>query len=135
MSFLKKNFWTLSCLVLLIAMGMCGDAWADGNSLMKTAQRKARNVFTEVKIITFILGGFGLTGVAFAAIMGKVNWKWFAGLAVGLGILGAAGRVQRRLILIRLSAISEQVYLLLCSPENLAKLRGEKARVPKPRAF
>ena len=87
MSFLKKNFWTLSCLVLLIAMGMCGDAWADGNSLMKTAQRKARNVFTEVKIITFILGGFGLTGVAFAAIMGKVNWKWFAGLAVGLGIL------------------------------------------------
>lgn len=93
MSFLKKNFWTLSCLVLLIAMGMCGDAWADGNSLMKTAQRKARNVFTEVKIITFILGGFGLTGVAFAAIIGKVNWKWFAGLAVGLGILGAAGSI------------------------------------------
>ncbi len=93
MSFLKKNFWTLSCLTLLIVMGMCGDAWADGNSLMKTAQRKARNVFTEVKIITFILGGFGLTGVAFAAIMGKVNWKWFAGLAVGLGILGAAGSI------------------------------------------
>lgn len=34
-----------------------------------------------------------MTGVAFAAIMGKVNWKWFAGLAVGLGILGAAGSI------------------------------------------
>ncbi len=51
MSFLKKNFWTLSCLVLLIAMGMCGDAWADGNSLMKTAQRKARNVLPKLRLL------------------------------------------------------------------------------------
>jgi len=95
MSFFKKNFWTLSCLVLLIAMGMCGDAWAttSGSSLMGEAQKKARNVFTEVRTITFILGGFGLVGIAFAAIMGKVNWKWFAGLAVGLAILGAAGSI------------------------------------------
>ena len=93
MSFLKKNFWTLSCLVLLIAMGMCSDAWADGASIMGKAAEKTRNVFDNVKTITFILGGFGLVGIAFAAIMGKVNWKWFAGLAVGLGILGAAGSI------------------------------------------
>lgn len=93
MSFLKKNFWTLSCLVLLIAMGMCGDAWADGASIMDTATIKARNTFDYVKTITFILGGFGLVGIAFSAIMGKVKWTWFAGLAVGLGILGAAGSI------------------------------------------
>ena len=93
MSFLKKNFWTLSCLTLLIVMGMCGDAWADGTSLMGTAQTKTRNVFDNVKTITFILGGFGLVGIAFQAIMGKVKWSWFAGLAVGLAILAAAGSI------------------------------------------
>ena len=93
MSFLKKNFWTLSCLVLLIAMGMCGDAWADGASIMDTAATKARNTFDKVKAITFILGGFGLVGIAYSAIIGKVKWSWFAGLAVGLGILGAAGSI------------------------------------------
>lgn len=94
MKFIKNNFWTLCCLTLVMAMGMCGDAWAiDGKSLMSEAQKKTRNVFSEVKTITFILGGFGLVGVAYSAIIGKINWKWFAGLAVGLAILAAAGSI------------------------------------------
>jgi len=93
MRFVKRNFLTLCCLALLVAMGMCGDAWADGASLMSTAQTKTRNVFDNVKTITFILGGFGLVGIAFQAIIGKVKWTWFAGLAVGLGILAAAGSI------------------------------------------
>lgn len=93
MRFLKRNLLSLCCLTLLVAMGMCGDAWADGASLMTTAQEKTRNVFTSVKTITFILGGFGLVGVAYSAIIGKINWKWFAGLAVGLAILAAAGSI------------------------------------------
>ena len=50
-------------------------------------------IFDNVKTITFILGGFGLVGIAFQAIIGKVKWTWFAGLAVGLGILAAAGSI------------------------------------------
>ena len=61
--------------------------------IMDTAATKARNTFDKVKTITFILGGFGLVGIAFQAVMGKVKWTWFAGLAVGLGILGAAGSI------------------------------------------
>ena len=72
---------------------MCGDAWADGASIMDTAATKARNTFDKVKTITFILGGFGLVGIAFQASIGKVKWTWFAGLAVGLGILAAAGSI------------------------------------------
>ena len=99
MRFFKRNFFTLCCLILLIAMGFCGEAWATsatskgGSSLMSSAQEKTRNVFTNVRTITFILGGFGLVGIAFQAIMGKVKWTWFAGLAVGLAILGAAGSI------------------------------------------
>ena len=72
---------------------MCGDAWADGASIMDTAATKARNTFDKVKTITFILGGFGLVGIAFQAVMGKVKWTWFAGLALGLAILAAAGSI------------------------------------------
>ena len=49
MQFLKRNILTLCCLTLLVAMGLCGDAWADGASLMSTAQTKTRNVFDNVK--------------------------------------------------------------------------------------
>ena len=84
MQFLKRNILTLCCLTLLVAMGLCGDAWADGASLMSTAQTKTRNVFDNVKTITFILGGFGLVGIAFQAIIGKVKWTWFAGLVFWL---------------------------------------------------
>ena len=93
MRFITKNILTLCCLTLIVAMGFCGEAWADGASLMSTAQTKTRNVFDSVKTITFILGGFGLVGIAYSAILGKVKWSWFAGLAVGLALLAAAGSI------------------------------------------
>ena len=34
-----------------------------------------------------------MVGLAFAAIFGKINWKWFASLAVGLAILAAAASI------------------------------------------
>ena len=49
--------------------------------------------FKDFKMIIFVVGGFGLVGIAFQAIFGKVKWTWFAGLAVGLAILAAAGAI------------------------------------------
>jgi len=95
MQFIKKNIWTLAAMVLFVTIAMVGDASAQvtGTSLMTQASKKVSNVFEAVRTIIFILGGFGLVGVAFAAIFGKVNWKWFAALAVGLAILAAANAV------------------------------------------
>ena len=93
MKFFKKNIWTICSWVAVFAL-VAVDAFAvDGNSLMGTAAGKVANVFRNVKTITFILGGFGLVAVAYQAAMGKVNWKWFAGLAVGMALLGAAGAI------------------------------------------
>lgn len=95
MNFLKNNIWTISCVALFMLFGFTEEALAqtDGSSIMGVAQTKARNVFSEIKTIIFIVGGFGLVGLAFAAVFGNVDWKWFAGLATGLAILAAAGAI------------------------------------------
>ena len=93
MNFLKKNIWTFAAVMLVALFGLIEPAAAAGNSVMGIAANKALEAFKATRTIIFIVGGFGLVGIAFAAIFGKLNWKWFAALAVGLGILAAAGAV------------------------------------------
>ncbi|MBR1605400.1 MAG: TrbC/VirB2 family protein [Alphaproteobacteria bacterium] len=96
MKFIKNNFWTIcswAFVLTLIAADSFASAGGAGSSLMTTAQTKMIHIFSSVKTITFIIGGFGLVGIAYQAAIGKVNWKWFAGLAVGLALLAAAGAI------------------------------------------
>ena len=93
MTFLKKNIWTVLSLALVLTLSMFGDASAQQATIISTAQNKALNVFQAVKSIMFIVGGFGLVGLAWAAVFGKVHWKWFAALAFGLAVLAAAGAI------------------------------------------
>lgn len=88
---LKKMF-ILCSLALVFTVVLANASFADAD-LMNTAGAKALKVFQRVKMIIFIVGGFGLVGIAFQAIFGKVKWAWFAGLAVGLAILAAAGAI------------------------------------------
>ena len=97
MKFFKKNIWTICSWIAVFAL-FAADASAQtvsggAKSIMWRAQTKAANVFQAVKTITFIIGGFGLVGIAYQAIIGKVKWSWFAGLAVGLALLAAAGSI------------------------------------------
>jgi hypothetical protein len=92
MKTLKKLF-TLCSLALVFALILTADSFAGNKDLMGVATSKAINVFNHVKMIIFVVGGFGLVGIAFQAIFGKVKWTWFAGLAVGLAILAAAGAI------------------------------------------
>ncbi len=66
---------------------------AEGNSVMELGMNKALTLFVHIRTIIFVVGAFGLVGIAFQAIFGKVKWTWFAGLAVGLAILAAAGAI------------------------------------------
>lgn len=87
---LKKLF---SLLALALVFTVVLTTSSSANGVMETAAGKAVTVFNHIKMIIFIVGGFGLVGIAFQAIFGKVKWTWFAGLAVGLGILAAAGAI------------------------------------------
>lgn len=91
MNFMKKNIFTFAAVMLVAMFGLIEPASAE--SVMGIAANKALAAFKATRTIIFIVGGFGLVGIAFAAIFGKINWKWFAALAVGLGILAAAGAI------------------------------------------
>ena len=94
MKFIKNNIWTICAVALFCMFGFTSEAMATGgSSIMGTATDKARNVFASVKTIIFVVGGFGLVGVAWGAIWGKINWKWFGALAVGLAIVAAAASI------------------------------------------
>lgn len=93
-SFIKNNLMIICCLTLIIMLGSVNSAYAvSSGDLMGTAQGKAVAVFLSVKKIIFVVGGFGLVALAFMAIFGKLDWKKFAMLAVGLAILAAAGAI------------------------------------------
>ena len=91
MSFLRKNIWFLSLVVLVVACLAIPDAFAA--TVFDTANRKASETFKAVKTVIFIVGGFGLVALAFFAVFGKLKWTWFASLAVGLALLAAAGAI------------------------------------------
>lgn len=86
-----KKLFTLLTLALVFTVVLTTSSFANG--VMEVAAGKAVRIFNHIKMIIFVVGGFGLVGIAFQAIFGKVKWTWFAGLAVGLGILAAAGAI------------------------------------------
>ena len=63
------------------------------NDVFGTVLSRMVTTFQNVRSVIFVVGGFGLVGLAFAAIFGKVKWSWLAALAVGLAIVAVAGAV------------------------------------------
>lgn len=76
-----------------IASVVASDAFADAGGALGKITTKAASIFSGVRKIVFVVGGFGLIGLAMAAIFGKIQWKWFGALAVGLVILAIAGSI------------------------------------------
>ena len=66
------------------------NAYADG-AVFTNIQTRLLDAFQNVRNVIFIVGGFGLIGLGFAAIFGKVKWPWLAALACGLAIIALAG--------------------------------------------
>ena len=80
---------------LAIALAFtAGGAFANtDNNVFATITTRMLETFQNSRSVIFILGGFGLIGLGFAAIFGKVQWKWLAALACGLAIVAVAGQI------------------------------------------
>ncbi len=60
------------------------------SDIFATLQSKGQTTFTNVRNITFIVGGFGIIAIAVTAFFGRFNFRTFASLIGGLVILAAA---------------------------------------------
>jgi hypothetical protein len=74
-------------------IGSQGGLAGDQGNVFTVVLDKMLTTFRNVRAVIFVVGGFGLVGLAFAAIFGKVKWSWLAALAVGLAIVAVAGAV------------------------------------------
>ena len=88
---MKKLFSIMAFALIAGIMMWSGDAFA--GDAWSVAFNKVTEAFQNSRKMIFIIGGFGLIVLAFFAIFGKINWKWFAALCVGLGIVAIAGLV------------------------------------------
>ena len=88
---MNKTLKVMGQLAIVAALCFAGSAFA--TDIFRTASDKMGQLFVNVRMIVFIMGGFALVGFAIAAIFGKLEWKKVAILAVGLALLAVAQQV------------------------------------------
>lgn len=79
--------------IAFLATDALANVGHDGKDAFSIVLTRMVTTFRNVRSVIFVVGGFGLVGLAFAAIFGKVRWPWLAALAVGLAIVAIAGAV------------------------------------------
>ncbi len=86
----KQKLYNLIIFGMVLAMSLCfaDQAWA---SIIDDVRKRAVAVIEAGKPVVYTLGGFGLICVAWGAIFGKMSWKWFANLAIGLFLIAYMG--------------------------------------------
>ena len=90
---IKNKYFKYFLFVAIVALVFTATAGfaQDGDNVFSTIGTRLKNTFQNVRTIIFIVGGFGLIGLGFAAIFGKIKWPWLAALACGLAIVALAG--------------------------------------------
>ena len=93
--YLKYALMSLAVAMVFVATGASaeGGGGEAATNVFSTIINRMLTTFVNARSVIFVVGGFGLIGLGFAAIFGKVNWKWLAALACGLAIVAVAGQV------------------------------------------
>ena len=90
---MKRLFGVLALAAFIAVSLFVGTASADDTGFFTAARDRGVDIFKNTKTLIFIVGAFGLMVLAVGAIFGKMAWKTFAYLAIGLLILVGAGAI------------------------------------------
>jgi len=77
--------------VILYTTGALADE--SGGNAFGVATGKLNTLFNNVRSVFYILAAFGLIGMAAAALLGKIQWKWLFALVFGVAIVAGAGYI------------------------------------------
>ncbi len=89
-SLLKSNLFLF--VVTIVFFAACPqDVFAASGSVFEKVRDKAASSLKDIKLVVYILAGFGLIGFSFMAIFNKISWKWFANIAISLFLLSVMG--------------------------------------------
>ena len=88
-----KSLLKYMAFALIAGLVFYGADAAAASDLFTNVFTTMGNVFKSVRIVVYIVGAFGLIGLAVAFIFGKMPFKWLAMLAIGLAIVAAADLV------------------------------------------
>ena len=73
--------------------GVCANAGSGDKDTQVFAQIacKALMFLIDLRVIAYIISGFGMVAFAYAAVFNKINWKHFSMIAIGLFLLSMIG--------------------------------------------
>ena len=85
----KTHLAMAACATIAIAaMADVTPAYAD---VFGALEKKGTNAFQNIKNLSFLVGGFGVIGLAVMAYFGRFQFKWMFALFGGLALLAASG--------------------------------------------
>lgn len=85
----KTHLAVAACAIVAIAaMTVVTPAYAD---VFGALEKKGSNAFQNIKNLSFLVGGFGVIGLAVMAYFGRFQFKWFFALIGGLALIAASG--------------------------------------------
>ena len=96
---MKKLLKTLALVAIFAVAFYAVGAWAQssgsGSDGVESVVSKLASTFEDVKKVFFVLAAFGIIGLAAAALLGKIQWKWLWALIFGVAIVAAAGTIVK----------------------------------------
>ena len=71
--------------------GVCANAGSGNTKVFAQIACKAMMFLIDLRIIAYVISGFGMVAFAYAAVFNKISWKHFSQIAIGLFLLAMIG--------------------------------------------
>ena len=88
---MKKLLKVMAFVAIFALITYVGSAWAEDDAGgLGSIVSNLKTVFDDVRKVFYVLAAFGLIGMAAAALLGKIQWKWLWALVFGVAVVACA---------------------------------------------